>query len=224
MFEIDFIYLTYISFGASLRLNLNKQGAAMKISYDRPFNVIHKLAPFAAFLLWASPSLAATEATIATSDGSPFGYAGVLLGGNGSPSLEGRLTPTIGLTFGAKLAPALGVAVMGTYYGQMSSGSLLGLPTGAAAKTLTITGQVNYFVGGFHAGGEVGATVSSWSGNLSSIHLGDSANGIVFGPVVGYDLTLGKNLSIGAEGHFLISTVKSGVDNLQAFAALKYWN
>ena len=152
-----------------------------------------------------------------------LGYLGLLAGGNKSASSETNATPTFGLTLGAKLAPAFGIGFLGSYYGQTSSGSLLGLPTGSSAKTLVLAGQANYFIGGLHLGGEIGTAISSWSGQISKVHTGDSTTSMIYGPEAGYDFIIARSVSLGAEGHYLISTAESAVDNIQVFAALKFW-
>lgn len=150
-----------------------------------------------------------------------MGYLGILAGGNGANQVQENITPTLGVTLGAKIKPWLGVGLFGSYFGQKSSGSLFGLETGTQTHTLVLTGQANIFAGGFHAGAEIGPAFSSWSGKISRLNSGDSTVAMVWGPEAGYDFAIGRSVSLGAEGHYLISTVEGSANNVQLFAALK---
>ncbi len=153
------------------------------------------------------------------------GYAGILFGGNSTTNSPGdnQTTTTFGATAGAKLASEFGIGLFGSYYSQKSSGSFLGLPSGASTSTAVITGQGNFFAGGFHFGAEAGPAISSWSGYVSNVNAGDSRTVMVYGPEGGYDYKLSKTASIGAEAHYLLSTGDSSIDNIQFLAALKVW-
>ncbi|MGE0615046.1 MAG: outer membrane beta-barrel protein [Bacteriovoracia bacterium] len=156
---------------------------------------------------------------------SSVGYAGFLLGGNiaSTSGSDGDTRPNIGLTLGGKISPEFGLGFYGGFSGQRSSGTFLGLPSGTSTSMTILAGQLNFFAGPLHLGAEAGAAISSWSGNISSVHAGDSTTDFVYGPQGGVDFQLVPNLSLGAELHYLITTADSGVNNLQALAALKVW-
>lgn len=188
-----------------------------KIKMNFPVNLIFY------FALISTGPLVQAEDNMNAYSSQEYGYLGLLAGGNSSTSAEGNATPTFGLTLGAKLAPSFGLGFLGSYYGQSSSGSLLGLPSGTSMSTLILAGQANYFMGGLHLGGEIGAALSSWSGHISRLYASDNVAAMIYGPEIGYDFLIGKSLSLGAEGHYLISTAASSVNNIQLFAALKFW-
>jgi len=152
-----------------------------------------------------------------------LGYLGLLAGGNSAEGSQDSASPTIGVTFGTKLAPNFGVGFLGSYFGETSSGSLFGLPTGTSASSIVLAGQANYFLGGFHMGGEMGAAINSWSGRISNSYSGNSNTAMIFGPQAGYDFAVGKAVSLGAEAHYLVSTADNGSNNFQIFAAVKFW-
>jgi len=150
-------------------------------------------------------------------------YLGVLLGVN-TPTGEGSSsTATVGATLGSKVVSYFGVGLFGSYSGQTSSGSLLGLPAGTSTSTTLLTGQGNFMMGGFHLGGEIGAGISSWSGAVSTLHAGTSNTALIYGPEAGYDFKLTSAVSLGGEVHYLFSNAEAASKNLQALATLKVW-
>lgn len=153
------------------------------------------------------------------------GYAGLLVGGNTTTNeSKNNITPTIGLTLGAKMTPSFGIGLFGNYYERNRSSSILSLPVGTSTKTFVVTGQGNFFIGGFHFGGEAGFARSSWEASIGSLQTGGAGSTIfVYGPEAGFDLKLAKTLSIGVEGHYLFSRANSGVSALLAFAGIKVW-
>ena len=153
----------------------------------------------------------------------PRGYIGALAGGNRPTEKNADITPTIGVTLGAKLAPSFGIGLLTTYYWQKSEGTLFGLPAGTSTSTLVVAGQGSYFISGLHLGGEIGAAISTWSGHFSTLEASESKTAMVVGPVIGYDLMVMRSLSIGAEAHYLFTTADNGFDNVQVFAVVKLW-
>lgn len=153
----------------------------------------------------------------------PGSYLGVMFGGNKTPNTSDSFNPTYGITLGGKISPVIGLGFFGNYFGHDSTGSFLGLPTGSSTRNFVLAGQLNYSIGGLFFGGEAGAAITSWSGNISSIHSGSSDTSFVYGPVAGYDIVINNSISVGAQAHYLVSTTNSGRDNLQVFAALKFW-
>lgn len=152
------------------------------------------------------------------------GYLGLLLGGDTSSDSDTNNTKmTEGLTMGAKIIPEFGLGVLLTYRGQTSSGAVLGLPVGVSTHTYTAAAQANFFVGGFHFGGEAGPSITSWSGNISSIHSGSSATSLAYGPEAGFDYKILSALSVGAEAHYLFSSDNNNVNNFEGFVGLKVW-
>ena len=90
-------------------------------------------------------------------------------------------------------------------------------------STTLLTGQANFFASGFHLGGEIGAGINSWSGGISSLHVGNSSTSLVYGPEAGYDFKIASAVTIGAEVHYLMSNADAGANNLQGLASLKVW-
>jgi hypothetical protein len=151
-------------------------------------------------------------------------YLGLLLGGDTSNDSDlNNAKMTFGVTLGSKIIPEFGLGVLLSYRGQTSSGSVLGLPAGVSTNTYTAAAQGNFFLGGFHFGGEVGPSITSWSGNVSSLHTGSSATSLVYGPEAGFDFKIVSALSVGIEAHYLFSSDSNNVNNLEGFVGLKLW-
>ncbi len=136
---------------------------------------------------------------------------------------ESNISPTVGLTVGIKLSPRFGIGVLGSRYGMTSSSTILGLPVGTASNTTLLLGQANFILGGFHLGAELGPSINSWDGTISSLNTGTSSSSLVYGPQGGIDFRLDKTISLGGELHYLLSTAKNVVNNIQALAVLKIW-
>ena len=172
-----------------------------------------------------SATTARASEVSATESSGDRGYAGLLFGGNSTTNSSdpNQTTTTFGATLGAKMTPEFGIGLFGSYYTQRSSGSFMGLPTGASTSTAVITGQANFFAGGLHLGAEAGPAINSWSGNISTAHTGNSNTNMVYGPEAGYDYKFTKTMSLGAEAHYLFSSGDASVNNIQALAALKVW-
>ena len=173
----------------------------------------------------ASAVTANASSEVTAMDLGEKGYAGILFGGNSTTNApdSNQTTATFGATLGAKIAPEFGLGLFGSYFSQRSFGSFMGLPTGASTSTAVITGQGNFFAGGLHLGAEMGPAISSWSGNISTAHTGNSNTTMVYGPEAGYDFKFTKTMSLGAEAHYLFSSGDASINNVQAFAALKVW-
>lgn len=151
-------------------------------------------------------------------------YAGLLAGAtNSASSTVSSGSPSLGVTAGFKLSPNFGLGIMGNYYGQTSSENYLGLPSGTNTKTLLIVAQADAFLGDFHMGLDLGTAIHSWTGSISQVYVGSSADSVVFGPHAGFDIKLTPSLSLGAEGHYLFSNAKNGANNLLALAVFKAW-
>lgn len=151
------------------------------------------------------------------------GYLGALLGGAMPTATNANTNGAAGGTVGVKLSNDVGLGVMGLWYGESSEQSFLGLPVGTQSSTFFLGLQANLFLGGFHIGGEVGPAISSWEGNVSSIHAGTSETSLAYGPHAGFDFRLSKAVSLGAEAHYLFTEAEGGNDSVQALAALKIW-
>ena len=152
-----------------------------------------------------------------------MGYLGLALGANTTIGSNENASPTYALVFGANISPEFGIGFFGSHYGQSSSGSLFGLPTGTTTSTLILAIQANYFFNGAHLGGEIGTAISSWSGHISTVNAGDSASAVIFGPQAGYDFLVGQSISLGIEGHYLFTSAKDGVTNAQILGSVKFW-
>ena len=155
-------------------------------------------------------------------------YVGALLGGTKSANSDGTISessisPTIGLTAGIKLSPGFGIGFLGSRYGTTSSSNVLGLPVGTNSNTTLLLGQGNFILGGFHVGVDIGASTNSWDGTISSLNDGTSNTSLVYGPQGGIDFKLDKTISLGGEMHYLFSTAKNVVSNIQSLAVLKIW-
>lgn len=162
-------------------------------------------------------------ATAAWSSPNQGGYLG-LGGGVNFPTKAGASgTAMVALDAGAMANSNIGLGLYASYYGQTSSGSLLGLPSGAATTNYNIAGELNYFIGGMHLGFDVGVGIASWSGNISSVSASSSSTYFIFGPEAGFDISILPFLSIGAEVHALFNNNDSNVDNIQALAIVKVW-
>jgi hypothetical protein len=182
--------------------------------------------PLCSVALWSAQTIAQNQNSqpqVLVTPEEPSSYFGLVAGGNSTAGAKERATPTFGLTLGSLVAPELGIGFLGTYYGQSSSGTLFGLPTGSSMKTINLTAQLNYFLGGVHLGGQAGVAISSWSGYVSNLHVGNSTTTMILGPSVGYDFKLGRALSLGGEAHYIFNTTEGRANNLQVLAALKFW-
>ena len=175
-------------------------------------------------LLFSSPFVQAEgkEVVYHEVDSQP-GYLGVLLGLNSTSEGSVKNSAVVGATIGTRLGPHLGVGIFGSYYGQTHSGPYLGLPADTATSSALLTAQVNYFLDGFHIGGEVGAAFRFWSGAASAFTDGSSTVTLIFGPHVGYDYKISRNLSFGAELHVLFPSQRTEATVLQGFGVVKLW-
>jgi hypothetical protein len=153
---------------------------------------------------------------------SQSGYIGALLGLNfPGPSASGAST-SIGLTLGKQFYSLFGLGIFASYHGQQSAGSYLGLPNNTSLSVTVLTGQANLYLGGFHGGAEMGASIWSWSGISSTLTGGSSTTSLLLGLNAGYDHKFSRNFSIGAELHSFIPTEFSG-RFFQLLAVGKIW-
>ena len=155
-------------------------------------------------------------------------YVGALIGGTKSANSDGTISestisPTVGVTAGIKLSPRFGIGFLGSRYGMTSSSNILGLPAGTNSNTTLLLGQANFILGGFHVGVDLGPSTNSWDGTISSLNDGTSNTSFVYGPQGGIDFKLDKTISLGGEVHYLFSTAKNVVSNIQGLAVLKIW-
>lgn len=125
---------------------------------------------------------------------------------------------TFGVEAQHKLIPPIGLGVALTYF---NSGTTLS-GTNYSNSFYAVTGQALYhFQGqldGLHAGVNLGAGISS-----TSIPGRDGSTDFIIGPMVGYDLPLVSQLTIGGEGTVFFTTQSNGNTIWQILAALKYW-
>lgn len=155
-------------------------------------------------------------------------YIGGLVGATKSANSDGIIlgsetSPTFGLTAGIKLSPSFEIAFLATRYRTRSTSTDLGLPIGTDSNTTLLLGQGSFLMGGFHLGVEIGSSINSWDGKISSLNDGTSSTSTVYGPQGGIDFRLDKTLTLGGEVHYLFSTAKNVVSNVQALAVLKIW-
>lgn len=171
-----------------------------------------------------SPVAGATEKVEADYNEGRTTYIGVGLGAAAPTSnVSSGSVPSIGAFLGHKLSPQAGIGLFGGYYGQTSSGSLLGLPALTAASTALLMGQGSFFLGPLHIGAEVGVGVNSWGASLSTIHAGNSVVALTGGPQGGVDLKLSPAATLGLEVHYLMSAATGSANNLLAMATIKGW-
>jgi hypothetical protein len=161
----------------------------------------------------------------ALSGNAPGFYAGVLGGANiPNGDSDSSVSPTIGATLGAKLAPQFGIGAFGTYYGQSNSGRFLGFSAGTSTRTFNVAGEASFFASYFHLGADVGAAFTSASGNIGSASVGTSSNTLIYGPQAGFDIPIAATgLSIGAEAHYLFNHEDNSNNNLPVLGAVKIW-
>lgn len=151
------------------------------------------------------------------------GYVGVLGGANSATGATVKTQGSVGLTVGVKPDPNLGLALFGSYFNQDASTGFLGLPDGTSTNIFITTAQGNLWMNSFHVGAEAGAQFNSWTNADSAFQNGTSQTDFVYGPEAGYDYKVSKEVSLGAEVHYLINNSAASRNNMQALAALKFW-
>lgn len=151
-------------------------------------------------------------------------YLGALVGANFPTGAYGSdVNPIVGITLGAKLVPMFSIGFYGAYNGQVSRGNFLGIYPGSLTGRFTLTGQADIHISVFHIGMNFGAQVYYWQASSAPAVLGTSTTGFVFGPEVGFDIPLGSFLSLGAEVHYLVTSLLNGEGSVMGAANVKIW-
>lgn len=181
------------------------------------------LKKFVLISLLSTATMAAQAETTSQEGGRRF-FVGALVGANfPTGNLGTNVSPIYGITAGAKIAPLFGVGFFGTYHGQTSTGSILNLNAGATTARFVLTGQADLYLSVFHVGINAGAEIHSWAIGAGPSVLGTTNTGFVFGPEAGFDIPLSPMVSVGAEVHYLLTTLQSAQGNMVAAANVKVW-
>ena len=171
--------------------------------------------------LAALPSAQAAETSVERSTG----YVGGMLGANLPNGDSGSSSsPLFGIMAGAKLNPAFGLGVFGTYYGQSNSGSIFGLKAGTETHTWNLCGEANFFASIFRVGADVGSSINTWSAGAGNASIGSSKSFLIYGPEAGLELPLGNSgVSVGGSAHYLFNSADNSQNNLLMMVDLSVW-
>lgn len=150
-------------------------------------------------------------------------YLGAMLGFNSADASSVNAATSLGATVGTKINSLIGLGLFGSYSGTKTSGPYLGLPSETDFSITVLTVQGNAYLGGFHAGAELGSMIRSWSGIRSTVTGGTSDTSMLIGINTGYDYKVSRALSVGAEIHYFIPFGSNQSKLIQGFAGVKIW-